>query len=783
MTVNPASVSKATDPQTGEPLVYHGTDQSFEVFRGNSYFTPNPDDASKYSRINTPGKESTPNVMPVYLSTRKPKIIDTYATRADINDARESGQYDGVIVRRVGGSRLNHFIVFSPEHIKSATGNNGDFDPANPDIRYSQPDQPRNELGQFAPRTVLSEADAKRAVIEFNRGGLRRLRIAATEADLPASAQARIASEGVRGVRGLYDPDTDTVWLVRQNIQDLSEAFEVGMHELFHRGLRKTFGPNVEPLLDAIYAGNAKVREMADRRMAGMRIGRTEATEEALADLSGTGLMGDIKGWDKLVAFLKEALLKLANALGVKIDITDDMIASLVAGARRAGQSDGVHLESDGLPPAQQRVPAAQQAAVRQAQGRVSAFDAADLRDRIMATPEISTAVEFWMTGPRKLVQERAKSLPLARQVTNAETDNSIKIEPSGIDNALQHGRGPEKVAVLPVLDSLLRTAAFVVRDTHNMRKGVAAIETYAARVAVDGKPFVARIVVREVADGRRFYDHELSGLESARPASVSSEGGSRAFGDPQNPRPLASLGKIMLDQALAVKNESGGPMFSRASLGTLTPAQEAALLNVGGFPTERTVGQRMKETGQNLRKSFKQGLFDQFEPLRQLDPMAYMQARMTRGAEATLEATMLYGKPFMEDGVPNVDVGGEGFAKVLAGLKGEHDRWLWWVAAQRADRLKAQGLENLFTEADISALKTLDQGTMEDGSQRRQAYANALLKLNEFNDAVLGIAEASGLIDAQARQLFKDSPYVPFYRVMEGGVAGPTIGSGLVNQ
>ncbi|MGA1296497.1 MAG: LPD38 domain-containing protein, partial [Burkholderiaceae bacterium] len=43
--------------------------------------------------------------------------------------------------------------------------------------------------------------------------------------------------------------------------------------------------------------------------------------------------------------------------------------------------------------------------------------------------------------------------------------------------------------------------------------------------------------------------------------------------------------------------------------------------------------------------------------------------------------------------------------------------------------------------------------------------------------------AEQSGLIDGQARQLFKDMPYVPFYRVMEGGVEGPSFSSGLVNQ
>ena len=116
--------------EDGAPLVvYHGTDQSFDSFRVNSYFTPVPEDASKYSAIVTPGAaESGPNVVPAYLSLENPKVIDVYATRADVDDARSAG-FDGVIVRGVAGSKTDHYIVFSPEQIKSAIGNSGRFDP------------------------------------------------------------------------------------------------------------------------------------------------------------------------------------------------------------------------------------------------------------------------------------------------------------------------------------------------------------------------------------------------------------------------------------------------------------------------------------------------------------------------------------------------------------------------------------------------------------------------------------------------------------------------------
>lgn len=45
-----------------------------------------------------------------------------------------------------------------------------------------------------------------------------------------------------------------------------------------------------------------------------------------------------------------------------------------------------------------------------------------------------------------------------------------------------------------------------------------------------------------------------------------------------------------------------------------------------------------------------------------------------------------------MRDGAPDVDVKDGGFAKVLASLKGNQDRWMMWIAAQRAEKLKAEG-------------------------------------------------------------------------------------------
>lgn len=142
--------------------------------------------------------------------------------------------------------------------------------------------------------------------------------------------------------------------------------------------------------------------------------------------------------------------------------------------------------------------------------------------------------------------------------VTNLETGNRIIVAPSGIKNSLQHGIGPEKVAVISELDRLLETSTLIVRDSNNMKPGVAAVETYAGKAEIGGSGFIARLVVRETRDGRRFYDHELSSLnpiKSERPDSASG-GSSGSFSASSRSRPLPSLGKRVIDEALNVKSK-----------------------------------------------------------------------------------------------------------------------------------------------------------------------------------------------------------------------------------
>ncbi|TQL87450.1 LPD38 domain-containing protein [Delftia sp. HK171] len=229
---------------------------------------------------------------------------------------------------------------------------------------------------------------------------------------------------------------------------------------------------------------------------------------------------------------------------------------------------------------------------------------------------------------------------------------------------------------------------------------------------------------------------------------------------------------------------------FSRAApaaptASDYTAEQARAAEHAFGVQVKQSWTERAQAMRQNFGTRLRQGLVDQFAPIKEVSEKAYILARLSKGSDGAVEAALLYGKPYLRDGVADVDIKDGGFANVLASLKGEHDRFFQWVAAQRAQRLKAEGKENLLTDRDITALRSLNAGRMADGTARMPLYAAALRELNAFNEASLKVARDSGLIDQAAYDLMKDQPYVPFYRLMEedGGMRGPRFSSGLVNQ
>jgi len=144
--------------ENGNPLVvYHGTTGDIEAFDkregrfNGTFFTASPHLAGKYATfsddVDNAGRGGA-NVIPVYLRMVKPLIHDAKGRSFNesqiqrLVDKAEANTfaYDGLIIENMvdtEGEPETQFIAFRPEQIKSATGNNGNFDPNDDRIQYS----------------------------------------------------------------------------------------------------------------------------------------------------------------------------------------------------------------------------------------------------------------------------------------------------------------------------------------------------------------------------------------------------------------------------------------------------------------------------------------------------------------------------------------------------------------------------------------------------------------------------------------------------------------------
>ena len=147
--------SKVVNPDGTPMRVYHGTSSDFGEFShehigkendygymgAGFYFMSDPEWGSGYAEV-AGEKSGGSSVLPVYLKMENPYIIYKYEQLplkaktgifnkteaiALTNILKKRG-YDGVILDNM------EFVVFEPQQIKSATGNNGEYSQSNPEI-------------------------------------------------------------------------------------------------------------------------------------------------------------------------------------------------------------------------------------------------------------------------------------------------------------------------------------------------------------------------------------------------------------------------------------------------------------------------------------------------------------------------------------------------------------------------------------------------------------------------------------------------------------------------
>ncbi|MDD2711295.1 MAG: hypothetical protein PHU77_00105 [Simplicispira sp.] len=740
---DPAAASKVVDADTGEPMVvYHGTNADFSAFRVSEgmygtgvYLAKLPEYASGFA------DSDGANVMPVFANIR--------------------GRLDGNILP---GKRGGIFVAFSPEQVKSATGNNGAFDPANPDIRFSRagaetastmsPDLARTILALGRPPARATKESVRAAVRELVNGlgllpnSLGRI-VVATSAEIkqdwePLIGAVAMESEDAGRAQGFYDPKTKTVFVIADHIRQGDELGVVA-HELMHKHGPAVLGKEGWNQLHGAIGGWAKAKTGTMERI---------VYDEAARRVRASG-----------PELSNQELFPYAVQVALEMGVKPNAMAPQGTVARWLAQV---------------------RSALRQAWSKIAGgkgdFNSLDLvnlafgiaqRENPAHAGELDNAIEEW------------RDAGAAKDQTQTEAfrrwfGDSKVVDAQGKPLVVYHGTAK----------------AF---NKVNMKKGAQGIFWVTSdrtaienrEVGAQGEGAIMELYARieKPAGWKEYNNLSMSEIRS------------RGFDGVMLPQGDGTFIAIILDPA-QVKSATGNNgrfdpgnadiRFSRAmptaiesSMGAMTPAQEAAYKNVAGVQKVPTLKERAAAMKANLGLRMKQALVDQFAPIRDVSQHAYMMARMSKASDGAMDALLLYGKPFLRDGVLDVNINDGGFAKMLAGLKGEHDRFFMWVAAQRGERLKAEGKENLMGDADISALKTLNAGKMADGTVRLPLYAKALRELNDFNESALKVALESGLIDQAAYDLMKDQPYVPFYRLMaeEGGMTGPKFSSGLLNQ
>jgi hypothetical protein len=151
---------------------------------------------------------------------------------------------------------------------------------------------------------------------------------------LPDNIKAQAKADDVEGfIPGVYDSDTNVVYLVAENLPTDADIYATVAHEVAgHFGLRAMLGSDYAKTMDDIYAGNPAVRAQADAKMQRLQsLTKQTATEEVLADMAEQAP----------TPATRSALGKIINAIknwfnktfkGVKM--SDEAVTQIVANAR-----------------------------------------------------------------------------------------------------------------------------------------------------------------------------------------------------------------------------------------------------------------------------------------------------------------------------------------------------------------------------------------------------------------------------------------------------------------
>ncbi|GAA0586798.1 LPD38 domain-containing protein [Halomonas salifodinae] len=234
------------------------------------------------------------------------------------------------------------------------------------------------------------------------------------------------------------------------------------------------------------------------------------------------------------------------------------------------------------------------------------------------------------------------------------------------------------------------------------------------------------------------------------------------------------------------------------------TDADRAAAAKIGSRTPPQRAMDWFKEQADRAGLKIRQGMVDRVAALKELDEQLYGEsalgeninrsswvlARMSNAANGALHAMLHNGRIRLdakEKIITLQDGDAKGLGEVLGrlGSAAEIERFMGWIAGQRAAQLAKDGRENLFDAGDIEAMKGWNRGQMEDGRSREETYQEVFEEFQQYRDDVLAVAEQSGIISKDQREMWAEEFYVPFYRIAEDDKQAPGMmaTSGLSRQ
>ena len=111
-------------------------------------------------------------------------------------------------------------------------------------------------------------------------------------------------------------------------------------------------------------------------------------------------------------------------------------------------------------------------------------------------------------------IVEWLKSKGVLGQYKNDETGwDNIAVNRSSVRNVTHHDAGLGKIALLEASPDLIKNGVFLETNPKNQHGLTSHI--FAGKAAIDGITYAVSYVVREDANGRRYYDHSLTKIEA----------------------------------------------------------------------------------------------------------------------------------------------------------------------------------------------------------------------------------------------------------------------------